>query len=73
MIGRARLLLSKVADGTRLKIVSNLIGYSTILIMDEKKRREFTAEFAKGIKTKADVNQLTSMHTQLTVENVSIN
>lgn len=36
--------------------------------MDEKKLKAFAAEFAKGIKTEADLNQFTRMLTKLTVE-----
>lgn len=36
--------------------------------MDEKKLKALAAEFAKGIKTKADLNQLARMLTKLTVE-----
>ncbi|HGN1707348.1 TPA: transposase [Providencia rettgeri] len=36
--------------------------------MDEKKLKVLAAEFAKGIKTEADLNQFTRMLTKLTVE-----
>ncbi|SST05366.1 mutator family transposase [Acinetobacter baumannii] len=36
--------------------------------MDEKKLKALAAEFAKGIKTEADLNQFTRMLTKLTVE-----
>lgn len=36
--------------------------------MDEKKIKALAAEFAKGIKTEADLNQFTRMLTKLTVE-----
>lgn len=36
--------------------------------MDEKKLKAFATEFAKGIKTEADLNQFTQMLTKLTVE-----
>lgn len=36
--------------------------------MDEKKLKALAAEFAKGIKTEADLNQFTRMFTKLTIE-----
>lgn len=36
--------------------------------MDQKKLKALAAEFAKGIKTQADLNQLTQMLAKLTVE-----
>lgn len=36
--------------------------------MDEKKRKPFAAELAKGLKTEADLNAFSRMLTKLTVE-----
>ncbi|WP_302640292.1 hypothetical protein [Salmonella enterica] len=36
--------------------------------MDEKKLKALAAELAKGLKTKADLNQFSQMLTKLTVE-----